>query len=92
MSEAKTITVKQLAQALGCTERNVRMREGSSLPSSMPYRSPRCYVLADVLWWVDGKEREKLCRGLGLDLKNLKALHACGVVERGAGMGRKGGT
>ena len=82
----RTVTLKQLARALGCTERNVRMREGLSLPSAMPYRSPRMYLVVDVLWFVNGPERERLCRALHLDLANLKALHACGIVDAG---GRK---
>lgn len=77
----RTITVKELALVLGCSERNVRLREGKSLPLSMPYRTPRTYILTQVLWFVDGPERERICRGLKLDLAHLKAMHACGIVD-----------
>lgn len=67
-----TITVYELAAALLCTDRNVRKREGESLPAHIDGSEPRSYVLADVLWIVNGQEREQICRALKLDAAQIR--------------------
>lgn len=68
----KTITVYELAAALLCTDRNIRDREGKSLPSHIEGSMPRAYVLADVLWIVNGQEREQICNALRLDAAQIR--------------------
>lgn len=68
----RMITCQQLSAALLCTERNIRQREGSSLPQSVAGADPRAYVLAEVLWAVDGRDRVLICRACGLDAAELQ--------------------
>jgi predicted nucleic acid-binding Zn ribbon protein len=69
----RTITIYQLTQALLCTDRNIRDREGSSLPKPIYGRQPREYDLSEVLWVVHWQEREQICRYLRIDPQVLKA-------------------
>jgi hypothetical protein len=68
----RTITIQQLADALLCTQRNVRDREGHSLPRSIPDREPRAYVLSEVLWAVDARDRALLCRAFEVSVEDLQ--------------------
>lgn len=76
------VTSHQLAAALGCKERQIRKREGKTLPPALPFDRPRSYDVTRILWWVNGAERERLCRALDLDLEHLRTLHACAVVKQ----------
>jgi len=76
------VTAKQLARVLGVSVRRILQREGSSMPEALPHVAPRQYLVAEVLWIVDGDERERIARGLRLDADYLRAALACAVRER----------
>ena len=79
MKNVTTVTIYQLAAALNCTERNVRDREGRTLPLPISDGKPRLYSLVDVLWKVDGAEREQICRLLGIPPAQMRALFESAV-------------
>lgn len=79
----RTITVYQIATALNCTERNVRDREGRTIPLPISDGKPRLYALADVLWVVAGHERELICRSVGLRVEEIRAFMATTIEPSG---------
>ena len=77
---AMLVTIKDLSEALNCTEHNIRLREGHTLPRHIAGRKPRQYYLSEVLWAVAGQEREAICSHLGLDIVEIK--HALTPTSR----------
>ena len=68
----ETITLKDLAGALKCTETNIRDREGKSMPSPAAV-NPRIYRLIEILWMVNGQERELICQAVGIPAFEVRA-------------------
>lgn len=67
----RTIEMKDVTDALQCSERNIREREGKSFPPAVSDR-PRVYVLSDVLWWVNGQERAIILQAIGVSVKSMQ--------------------
>lgn len=67
------INIFEIAAALHCTERNVRDREGKTLPRCAALNPCRVYLLSEVLWFVDGQERELICRAVGIQPESVRA-------------------
>lgn len=61
----KTITIFELAAALGCSDQNIsRREERGTMPKAISEGKPRTYELNDVLWIVGGAERQQICKYL----------------------------
>lgn len=80
-----TIGLKDLCRILDKTDRGMIAREGRTLPLPEAYGTARgrCYKLVDVLWGLNGHERERLMRALGLSVEHAKAMHACHCLTKG---------